>query len=140
MECWYLWSESWRIIVQCKIDRGRNFHGPIIEGLTKFVREGSIHKIFQIEDFFIDYRKTALKPGEIIQAISFQPTLKDETTSLYKVSERKDLDISNVNAGFRMRLKRIKGRLVIEKFTMAFGGVGPTAIRPFNTENFLMGR
>ncbi|MCM2282587.1 MAG: FAD binding domain-containing protein [Bdellovibrionaceae bacterium] len=56
-----------------------------------------------IAEFFLGYRQTALKPGELIAAISFRPTSKNETLAVYKVSERKDLDISSVNAGFWLR-------------------------------------
>lgn len=97
--------------------------------------EGPLRKrTIEIKDFFLSYRKTALVPGEIIHSISFQPTPRGERTALFKISERKDLDISNVNAGIRIRMKNLGGRRIVDKISIAFGGVGPTAIRPVKTE------
>jgi xanthine dehydrogenase small subunit len=93
-----------------------------------------------LADFFIGYRKTALKPGEVIAAISFRPSAKTETTALYKVSERKDLDISNVNAGFRATFSLSKTGRIASSVRIAYGGVSAVPLRLRKTEKMLEGK
>lgn len=87
-------------------------------------------------DFYKGYRKTDVKPDEIVTGISFEIPAKDEKLRLYKVSQRKDLDISCVNAGFRLSWKDGK----IDRAHIAFGGVGPTVLSLPKTEAFLRGK
>jgi xanthine dehydrogenase small subunit len=61
---------------------------------------------------------------------------KDELFKLYKVSKRKDLDISTFSAAIWMRLKA--GTIVDAR--LAYGGVGPTIVRLRQTEQQLRGR
>jgi xanthine dehydrogenase small subunit len=92
-----------------------------------------------IEKFFIGYRQTALKRGEIISAVSFQPPDKSESLALKKVSERKDLDISSVNAALRVNWADKKARRIRDA-RLAFGGVAATALRLRKTEAVLTGQ
>ena len=89
-----------------------------------------------IEEFFLDYRKTAVRKGELIAAISFATEAKGETLALRKVSERKDLDISAVNAAFRVKWS--KGR--VAEARLALGGVAATAVRLKKAEAAISGR
>jgi xanthine dehydrogenase small subunit len=91
-----------------------------------------------LEQFFVAYRKTALKPGELILSIEFSVPEKTESVSIQKVSERKDLDISSINAAFRVRWEN-KGQRKIQDFRIALGGVAATPIRLAKTEKFLNG-
>ena len=59
-------------------------------------------RVVALEKFYRGYRKTAMRPGEIIAAIEWQLPSAHEQLKLYKVSQRKDLDISTVNAAFRL--------------------------------------
>lgn len=86
-----------------------------------------------LEKFFLDYRKTALKAGELISSIQFSIPAKDDLLSLKKVSERKDLDISTVNAAFRASVTPEGGR----NFRIALGGVAGTTLRLKKTEAVL---
>ncbi len=80
-----------------------------------------------IEEFFVGYRKTALKRGEWITAVEIDIPAKGEVLRLRKVSQRKDLDISTVNAAFRVRLHPKKR--VIEEARIALGGVAARTVR-----------
>lgn len=91
-----------------------------------------------LEEFFVGYRKTALKAGEFILALEFGLPKKDERIALRKISERKDLDISSVNAAFRLVWEN-KSRRKISNFQMALGGVAATPVRLKKTEAFLKG-
>jgi xanthine dehydrogenase small subunit len=86
-------------------------------------------RVIELADFFLDYRKTALKPGELITAISF-PINKELFFKAYKYSNRKDLDISAVN--FAICLNRQNHDIKI-----AAGGVAATPLRLKATEKYL---
>jgi len=87
-----------------------------------------------INDFYLGYRKLDLKADEIITRVRV-PVVKDKL-KLYKVSRRKDLDISAFTAA--IRLATINGH--INTATIAYGGVAPTVVRLPRTESFLAGK
>jgi xanthine dehydrogenase small subunit len=88
-----------------------------------------------IETFYKGYRKTALKPGELVTAIEFEIPAKEESLALYKISQRKDLDISTVNAAFRARWNKDKSSF--RQIRIAMGGMAATPIRLPRTEKVL---
>lgn len=92
-----------------------------------------------LEDFFVGYRKTALKKAELIASISFVPPALSETLMLRKVSERKDLDISTVNAAIHLAWSDRQARK-IKTARIAFGGVATTTLRLLKTESLLAGQ
>ena len=92
-----------------------------------------------IEEFFVGYRQTALRKGELIRAISFDLPGKSETFHLKKMSERKDLDISSVNAGFRLVWSDAK-KARVDAVRVAVGGVAATPLRLKKTEKVLTGK
>jgi xanthine dehydrogenase small subunit len=91
-----------------------------------------------IEDFFKGYRKTALKPGELIARIELEVPDRAEALRLYKISQRRDLDISTVSGAFRLKWKDRK-RAEIASVRIGLGGVAATPLRLPKTEAFLKG-
>jgi xanthine dehydrogenase small subunit len=91
-------------------------------------------RIVPIESFYLGYRKFDLRADEIITRIVIPPV--DDTLRLYKVSRRKDLDISAFTAAIRLRV--VDG--TIEGARVAYGGVGPIVLRLPKTEQFLSGK
>jgi len=89
-----------------------------------------------IDEFFIDYRKTSLAPGELLTAIQI-PRPLPESARFYKVSKRAQDDISTVAAAFALDLSEDG---TIQKLRMAYGGVGPTPRRIKEAESTLTGR
>jgi xanthine dehydrogenase small subunit len=87
-----------------------------------------------IDRFYLGYRKFDLQPDEIITRVRI-PIVRD-TLKLYKVSRRKDLDISAFTAAIRLTLDGDR----ITRATIAYGGVAPTVIRLPRTEAFLTGK
>jgi xanthine dehydrogenase small subunit len=77
------------------------------------------------KNFYLGYKKLDMLPEELILSVSIPRRSKNEVLKLYKVSRRKDLDISAVNAAIKMTVTNGK----IEKFAVAYGGVGPTTLR-----------
>lgn len=90
----------------------------------------------RIDEFYTGYRKTALASDEIVTRVRLPLPAQEEIFKLYKISKRKDLDISSFGAAVWMRRA---GRMVGE-IRVAYGGVGPTVVRLPRTEAFLTGK
>ncbi len=96
-------------------------------------------RLIPLESFFISYRKTDLKAGEMITFIHFDIPKKTEELAIYKVSQRKDLDISAVNFAIRLEWTDHK-KSQIKNLKLAVGGVAGIPLRLYKTEKVLEGR
>lgn len=85
--------------------------------------------------FFEAYRRTALKPGELLAAIEMPKPLP-VFSRFYKVAKRRMDDISTVAAGFALDWNHA-GR--IERARFAFGGVAPVLLRVEAAEEAVIG-
>ena len=89
-----------------------------------------------VETFITGYRKTALRPGEVIAAIRI-PLLEEVTDfSANKLSKRFDQDISTVVAAFH--LQRRDGN--VQELRAAYGGMAPRVMRATNVERAVQGQ
>lgn len=89
-----------------------------------------------IEQFYLGYKQLDLKPAEVIVSVS-APLPKESTRlKLYKISKRRDMDISTVTAAFWLEME---GEIVREA-RLATGGVGPTVARLPLAEEILTGQ
>jgi xanthine dehydrogenase small subunit len=90
-----------------------------------------------LEDFFTGYRKTALRAKELLAAVEV-PRLDPQAKALaYKVSKRRELDISAVSAGLFVTLDE-EQRVTAARF--GYGGMAATPKRARKAEAALMGR
>lgn len=89
-----------------------------------------------INSFYKGYRTTDLGPDEVITAIFIPVPDNDRFLKLYKISKRKDLDISAFTAAFYGKI--LNGK--IEAIKVAFGGVAPTVLRIPQLEQVLNGQ
>lgn len=89
-----------------------------------------------INEFYRGYKQLDLRPGELIAEVRVPLPAADELLRLYKVTRRRDLDISGFTAAVRVRLDGD----VISAASIAFGAVGPTVLRARRTEEFLVGQ
>ncbi len=89
-----------------------------------------------LSELFEDYRKTALKAGEILKAVVV-PKPFPTVQRFYKVSKRIMDDISTVAAGFGLWLDDSG---TITKARLGYGGVAATPVRATEAENALVGR
>ena len=119
--------------------------------------KGPIHKRkIKFTDLYVGYKKLALTPGEIITHVSFNATDSKELLRLYKVSQRKDMDISAISGAFSMTMTgRVKSSAVnttthagarktkspphVVSARIAYGGVAATPIRMPEIEAALVG-
>lgn len=86
-----------------------------------------------LEEFITGYHSTALKDEELITAIII-PTPKGNKIRSYKVSKRKDVDISTVSAGFSIKLGDDG---IIQSIDLFYGGMAATTKRAVQAEAFL---
>jgi xanthine dehydrogenase small subunit len=89
-----------------------------------------------INHFYQGYKKFDLKADELLVGVRIPLPSSNETLRLYKISRRRDLDISTFTAAIRMRLD---GE-TISHAALAYGAVGPVVLRLRQTEQFLQGR
>lgn len=87
-----------------------------------------------VDRFYLGYRKFDLQPDEIITRVRIG--IVRDTLKLYKVSRRKDLDISAFTAAIRLSMTGDR----IGRVAIAYGGIAPTVIRLPRTEAFLAGK
>ena len=94
-----------------------------------------------ITDFFVAYRTTALQPFEILKEIviprgASQPGA-NRRTEWFKVSKRREMDISTVAGCFTVDLDEEK---IVRHARLAFGGVAAMPARAKKTEAALLGK
>lgn len=89
-----------------------------------------------IEDFFLDYKKIALDPDEVITHVHTPLPPGKVAIKLYKISKRRDMDISTVTAAFWLSISDD----LIQEARIAVGGVGPIVKRLPKAEQSLTGQ
>lgn len=91
------------------------------------------------DEFFRDSRKTALLPGEIVESVEIAaiPEQEDIHAAFYKVSKRRECDMSTVTAGCYLHLDHDG---VVRDVRLAFAGMAPVAKRARFVEQRLLGR
>ena len=89
-----------------------------------------------INNFYRGYKQFDLQPGELLTKIRIPLPDSNSHLRLYKVSRRRDLDISTFTAAIAMKLDGDQ----IEFASIAYGAVGPVVLRLPKTEEFLSGK
>ncbi len=89
-----------------------------------------------LEDFFLDYRQTALLPGEVMVAVEVPDPAPATRVWAHKVCKRRELDISAVCVGFAVSIE--DGEVIDAR--LAYGGMAATTRRAEAAEEQLLGR
>ena len=89
-----------------------------------------------LEDFFLDYRQTALQPGEVLIAVEVPEPAPGTVAWAHKVCKRRELDISSVCLGAAVTVQE---GLVVDA-RLAYGGMAATTRRAVAAEEALIGR
>lgn len=89
-----------------------------------------------LDDFFLDYKRTALQQGEAIRALFLPHPVEGETLKVWKLSKRREDDISAVLGAFAWRLE--DG--VLRDVRLAFGGMAGIPKRAAQAEAALEGK
>ncbi len=100
------------------------------------LRHGASQRRLPLQDFYLDYMKNALQPGEFVEALHVP--LPDASWRLrgYKIAKRYDSDISAVCAVFAMRMDH--GRILEAR--LVYGGMAGIVRRAAHAEAALLGR
>ena len=105
-------------------------------GAEIVLRHGEATRTLHLSEFYLDYMKNAMQPGEFVQALRVPLPAADSALRAYKISKRRDSDISAVCAGLWLRLD---GDTIAEA-RLAFGGMAATARRAAQAEAALIGQ
>lgn len=89
-----------------------------------------------LDEFFLGYRQTALRAGEILEAVVVPELPANARAAAYKVSKRRELDISTVAGGFNVEIEDGK----VSAARLCFGGMAATTARARQLEAALVGR
>jgi xanthine dehydrogenase small subunit len=104
-------------------------------GADIVLRKGAVQRRLPLQDFYLDYMKNALQPGEFVEALHLP--LPDDLTRLraYKISKRYDSDISAVCAVLSLKL----AAGVVNEVRFAFGGMAAIVNRAAGAEAAVLG-
>jgi xanthine dehydrogenase small subunit len=100
------------------------------------LRSSAGSRTLGVEEYFISYKVTALKPGEFIQSIIVPRQKTGHSLHAYKISKRLEDDISAVCGVFNIHIEN--GR--VNSVAIAFGGMAEIPKRASNTEAALAGK
>jgi xanthine dehydrogenase small subunit len=104
-------------------------------GASMTLHVKGVERTILVEDYFVHYKKTVLKPSEFIKSIQIPKPSAGQTLKIYKISKRIDDDISAVLAAFFIE----QNGQEITNVRLAFGGMAATPKRAPATEAILLG-
>ncbi|XP_010130959.1 PREDICTED: xanthine dehydrogenase/oxidase-like, partial [Buceros rhinoceros silvestris] len=102
------------------------------------VSNGGKRTITMDEKFFTGYRKTIVKPEEILLSVEIPCTKKGEYFSAFKQASRREDDIAIVTCGMRVLFQ--EGSSQVEEIKLSYGGMAPTTVLALKTCQELKGR
>jgi xanthine dehydrogenase small subunit len=106
-------------------------------GAHIILRKGNERREVKLRDYFIAYGKQDRQPGEFVESIKI-PYLPDgEKFACYKITKRKDEDISALCGAFRIFVNDV-GEVGMVR--IAFGGMAATPKRAVAVEEALIGK
>jgi xanthine dehydrogenase small subunit len=110
---------------------------PVLMAYNAQIKLRSTHgeREIPIRAFVLEYRKTQLQQNELITSIEIPFPQKDEIIKFYKVSKRKDLDISTVSVGFLLQ-KNNQNKII--QFKAFYGGMAAKTQESRALSNFLL--
>ena len=111
---------------------------PVLMALDAQIvlRKGARVRRMPLPEFYLDYMKNQLQPGEFVQAVAVPLSAMAWQVRAYKISKRFDCDISALCAGLSIELD---GETV-KQVRIAFGGMAGTVKRAAATEAVLTGQ
>ncbi|MGG7580031.1 xanthine dehydrogenase small subunit [Rhizobium sp. Nf11,1] len=110
---------------------------PLIAlGATLTLRSLEGQRKMPLEDFFIAYGKQDRRPGEFVESV-FVPYPKASRFAAYKITKRRDEDITAVLGAFLLTLDDAE---TVTDIRVAFGGMAATPKRARTVEGELIGK
>ncbi len=111
---------------------------PVLMALDAEIelRKGARVRRMPLTDFYVDYMKNLLEPGEFVQGLHVPLAAMRRQLRAYKISKRFDCDISALCAGFAIELD---GETV-KDIRLAYGGMAAVVKRAAQAEAALRGQ
>ena len=100
------------------------------------LRSGAATREMALEDFYLDYMKNQLQPGEFVTSVSVPLPTPAQQLRAYKISKRYDCDISALFAGLAIELDGS----VVKSARFAFGGMAAVVKRARGAEAAVIGQ
>ena len=94
-------------------------------------------RMVPLDLFFIDYGKQDRRPGEFVESIFVPLPTPESRFAVYKISKRRDEDISAVCGAFSLMLNEDD---TVQSIRIAYGGMAATPKRALAVEAFLRGK
>jgi xanthine dehydrogenase small subunit len=111
---------------------------PVLMALDAqlLLRKGTRIRRLPLSEFYLDYMKNQLQPGEFVQAMAVPLAATAWQVRAYKISKRFDCDISALCAGLSIELIGD----TVKQVRIAFGGMAATVRRAAAAEAVLTGQ
>lgn len=106
-------------------------------GASLVLQHREARREIDINDYFLDYRRTALRPGELIVKVKLRLPPASALFDIYKVSKRMDDDISTVCLAAYIDCDDAG---VVRCARLGFGGMAATPKRARGAEQALTGK
>jgi xanthine dehydrogenase small subunit len=111
---------------------------PLIAlGATLVLRKGRRRREIPLEDFFVAYGKQDRRPGEFVEAVKVPLPARGAKFAVYKVTKRRDEDITSTLGAFHLQLAK---NGTVKAIRIAYGGMAATPKRAAAVEAALLGR
>ena len=104
--------------------------GLIALGAELLLCSADGQRVIELEDFFIDYGKQDLRKGECVQRVLLPLPDEHQYFATYKISKRREQDISAVCAAFALQVE--DGHIIQAR--VCFGGMAGTPLRASSCE------
>ncbi|MFC3703462.1 xanthine dehydrogenase small subunit [Devosia honganensis] len=106
-------------------------------GARLHLRRGEHRREIKLEDYFLAYGKQDRQPGEFVESVTLPLLPAGEKFATYKISKRRDEDISALCGAFRVF---VNDAGTVGMARIAFGGMAATPKRAKAVEAALVGR
>jgi xanthine dehydrogenase small subunit len=106
-------------------------------GATLTLRKGGRRRAVPLEKFFIAYGKQDRRPGEFVESVSIPVPARSEKFAVYKITKRRDEDITAALGAFWLVLAKDG---TVKDIRIAYGGMAATPKRASAVEKALIGK
>ncbi|PBC09749.1 xanthine dehydrogenase small subunit [Mesorhizobium sp. WSM3859] len=111
---------------------------PLIAlGARLTLRKGKQRRTIPVETFFIAYGKQDRQPGEFVEAVHVPVPAQGEKFAVYKVTKRRDEDITATLGAFYLTLAKDG---TVADIRIAYGGMAATPKRATAVEKAVIGK
>ncbi len=106
-------------------------------GATLKLQSARGERELALQDFYLGYQQKDLQPDEFVRACRIPLPDTETMAAAYKVSKRRDQDISAVCGAFALALD---DKDCVSHIGIGFGGMAATPARAYQTEQALLGK